>query len=175
MKSLCSLLFRTFVLFLVITPALATSSVRADPLPRPEGRIILTVTGRIENTNADGRAVFDRAMLEALGVSELVTRTAWTNGRPRFGGVLARKLIEAVGAGGEIAVARAINDYRVEIPLSDFEEYPVLLALKLNGSYMRVRDKGPIWVIYPWDQFPELDNEQTKQKSIWQLKEIHIE
>ncbi len=164
-----------FVLFLFLTTgALIASSARADPLPRPQGRVILTVTGKIGNTNADGSAMFDRAMLEALGVSELTTKTVWTEGPARFEGVLASKLLEAVAAAGEIADTRAINDYKVEIPVSDFQQYPVLLALKMNGAYMRVRDKGPIWVVYPWDQYPELNDEQTKQKAIWQLNEIHI-
>lgn len=163
-----------FVSLLFLTAVLMASSARSDLLPRPQGRVILTVSGKIGNTNADGTAMFDRAMLEALGVSELTTETVWTEGRVRFEGVLARKLLEAVAARGEIAETRAINDYKVEIPVSDFQQYPVLLALKMNGAYMRVRDKGPIWVIYPWDQYPELNDEQTKQKSIWQLKEIHF-
>lgn len=146
----------------------------AGELARPTGKVILTISGNIENTNAGDRAEFDRAMLEALGLSELTVATAWTEGRPTFSGVLGSKILDAVGARGDEAVARAINDYEITIPISDLRRYPILFALKQDGRYMRVRDKGPIWVIYPREAFPELDNEETKQKWIWQLSSIHI-
>jgi hypothetical protein len=114
-------------------------------------------------------------MLEMLGVFELALETQWTDGRQVFNGVLGSKILDAVGAQGEVIAARAINDYEVKIPVSDLRRYPVLFALKQNGRYMRVRDKGPIWIIYPWDTFPELDTEEITNRSIWQLSEIIIE
>jgi hypothetical protein len=35
-----------------------------------------------------------------------------------------------------------LNDYATEIPMSDFDRFGVLLALKRDGAYMPVRDKG---------------------------------
>ncbi len=147
----------------------------AGDLGRPAGKVILTISGNIENTNAGERAEFDRTMLEALGISELTVETAWTDGRPTFSGVLGSRILDAVGARGDEIVARAINDYQVTIPISDLRRYPILFALKQDGRYMRVRDQGPIWVIYPRETYPELDNEETKHKWIWQLSSIHIE
>ena len=147
----------------------------AGDLGRPAGKVILTISGDIEHTNAGDRAEFDRTMLEALGTSELTVETAWTEGRPTFSGVLGSRILDAVGARGDEIVARAINDYQVTIPISDLRRYPILFALKQDGRYMRVRDKGPIWVIYPRETYPELDNEETKQKWIWQLSSIHIQ
>ena len=151
------------------------SAVGAGDLGRPAGKVILTVSGDIEHTNAGDRAEFDRTMLEALGLSELTVATAWTEGRPTFSGVLGSRILDAVGARGDELVARAINDYQIRIPVSDLRRYPILFALKQDGRYMRVRDKGPIWVIYPRETYPELDTEETKQKWIWQLSSIHIQ
>ena len=39
----------------------------------------------------------------------------------------------------------ALNDYTTVIPLSDFKKYNAILALKINGKYMRIRDKGPFY------------------------------
>ena len=161
-------------LLLTTVLGLTSSHSLAQALPAPEGRVILTVTGDITNTNAGDRAEFDRDMMEALGMSELQTATVSTDGRPVFSGVLAAKLLDAVGARGESIVARALNDYEVTIPTADFRNYPVLLALKQDGRYLSVRDKGPIWIIYPWEDAPELDNEQTKQKWVWQLTALHV-
>lgn len=161
-------------LLLPVLILLSPVTVFGDALPSPEGKIILTVSGNIGNTNSGDKAEFDLAMLEALGVSELKLETPWTEGLQIFNGVLASKVLNAVAAQGKMVVARAINDYQVKIPVSELRQYPILLALKQNGSYMRVRDKGPIWVIYPIMSYPELDNGKTNDKWIWQLSGIHM-
>ena len=84
------------VAVLLLAPAL-----RAAGLPAAKGKVILTVSGAIENTNADGVAEFDRDMLESLGLSRVQMETQWTLGRPVFEGVLASALLDAVGALGE--------------------------------------------------------------------------
>ena len=66
----------------------------------------------------------------------------------------------------------SLNDYSVDVPAEDAEKYDVIVAYKQNGEYMRVRDKGPFWLVYPLDQYPELQNEQTATKMIWQMKAI---
>lgn len=146
----------------------------AAELPAPTGKVILTVSGNIENTNGDGLARFDRSMLESLGVTRLSTKTYWTEGVGQFDGILARTLIAAVGARGETVKATALNEYSLDIPTSDFLGFDVLLALKLNGTYLRTRDKGPVWVVYPLDQNPELDTDQMRNRWIWQLSKLNF-
>lgn len=147
---------------------------QAGELSDPTGSVILVVGGAITNTNAAGRAEFDRTMLEALGVETLTTTTTWTDGPQVFDGVLASKVLEAVGAHGETVMATALNDYTVEIPVSDFLDYPVLLALRMNGVELTSRDKGPIWVVYPRDEYGELRDPRNDLKWIWQLRSIDI-
>ena len=148
-------------------------------LPNPTGKVVLTVTGKIRlgNGQVDGQdaAHFDRGMLEALGPSALRTTTAWTKGDQLFEGVAARALLKRVGAYGSSALATALNDYQVKIPLSDFNDYPVMFALKQNGGYLRVRDKGPIWVIYPADDFGELNTPEIRARWVWQLRQLEIQ
>jgi hypothetical protein len=151
-----------------------TMAAAAAGLEKPTGDVILTVTGKIARTNAEGRAEFDRAMLEDLGSNTLQTWTPWTEGRPEFTGVLAKTLMDHVGAEGEAVEARALNDYEITIPLSDFDEYPVLVAMAMDGEPLRTRDKGPLWLIYPWSDHPELDDRVTRQKSVWQLRSLHV-
>ncbi len=167
-KGLVRFALTTLVITLVSTIAAAAS------LETPAGKIILTVSGNITTTNANDKAVFDREMLEALGNAELSVTTPWTDGRQVFNGVPGKRILDAVGARGEKMMAIAINDYRVEIPLSDLQNYPVLFALKQNGKYMRVRGKGPIWIIYPRETYPELDTDEVTDRWVWQLKEIVI-
>lgn len=143
-------------------------------LAKPAGKPILHVTGNIQVKNAGDSAAFDLKLLEASGVSKLTTSTPWTEGKPKFEGILMRDLLKLVGAKGETITAIALNDYKVTIPISDFEKYPVLLAYKMNGETLKVREKGPLWIIYPRDEFPELDNKPTQGKWVWQIKEIRV-
>jgi len=47
----------------------------ATVLVMPAGKKILTITGKFTNTNDGDAAVFDRPMLETLGLSEFETTT----------------------------------------------------------------------------------------------------
>lgn len=147
---------------------------RAEPLPLPGGEIVLTITGKINNTNAVGEANFDRAMLEGIGLWTLETTTPWTDGRQSYVGVLARDLLLAVGARGQRVTARGLNDYVVDIPIADFLKYPVIFAFKVDDRYMRVRDKGPVMIVYPRDKFDELKSPRYSSKWVWQLRELDI-
>lgn len=153
---------------------LLAGAAHAANLPKPQGTVLLEVTGTVATTNADGKAIFDLAMLEGIGGTVIETSTAWTEGKSRFEGVLLSKLIESVGATGKTAITIAINDYKVEIPVSDFAKYPVILAYRMNGELLKIRDKGPLWIIYPQDQHPELKTKETQAKWVWQVKEIRF-
>jgi hypothetical protein len=146
----------------------------AASLPAPSERLILTVSGKITNTNKGDAAQFDRSMLEALGMSGFETTTPWYPGPVRFDGVRMDRLLEAVGASGDRVLAYALNDYTTELPVSDFAAYGVLLAFKRNGEYMPVRDKGPLFIVYPFDSRPELKHQRFYSRSAWQLARLDV-
>lgn len=157
-----------------VSLGLVTTALSAAELGLPTGPIVLSVGGNIRITNADGEAQFDLEMLEALGLTELRTTTPWTEGLQVFEGVAVERVLQAVGANGVVARAVALNDYVVDMELSVAKEAQALIAVKLNGDYMRVRDKGPLWIVFPWDQRPELDEEFVKALSVWQLNRLEI-
>lgn len=164
-------------MFRALFPAAATLAVCAAPLwaedlGTPAGEVILTVTGKIAVTNADGRAEFDLAMLEALDDSVIETSTIWTEGTQVFQGVSLAALTARLGIEDGVLRATAINDYSVEIPVSDAVENGPIVAYRMDGAVMSVRDKGPLWVIYPYDSDAEYRSEVVYSRSIWQLDRI---
>lgn len=164
-------------IIVVTVSALAVAprfGVAAERLAQPTGKIILTITGNIANTNAEGAANFDLEMLHALGTSTVRTSTSWTDGTQEFEGVLMSDLLAAVGARGDAIEAVALNDYSFGIKIEDFARYPVVLATTLNGHKLRVRDKGPLWLVYPRDQYSELQSELTDRKMVWQLRRFVV-
>ena len=162
-------------LTLLLLCRLVQSVTWAGDLPKPVGKPILTIYGNIENTNENGKAVFDLASLEKLGVVSFETTSPWYNGRTKFEGVPMNKLMEYVGAKGTNVNVIALNDYSTVIPLSDFKKYNAILALKVNGEYMRIRDKGPSFIVYPYDSLPELNNQIYYSRSAWQVSKMKIE
>jgi hypothetical protein len=146
----------------------------AGQMPAPEGPVVLTVTGAIANTNGKGRAAFDRAMLESLGLAELATSTPWTDGTPVFRGVPMARLLDAVGATGATVHAVALNSYAIDVEVEELRRYPVLLAMEQDGKPLRIRDRGPLWIVYPRDQHAELRGAAHDFKWIWQLKSLEV-
>jgi hypothetical protein len=155
---------------LLVSPIAAS----AEDLAAPTDSVILTVTGAIGNTNAPGAAQFDLAMLEALPGQETTTATPWYDGAQSFSGPLGSALLASVGATGDTLVVTAINDYVTEIPVADFETWPVIFATRHNGEVMSVREKGPIFVIYPFDSDQALNTEVYYGRSAWQVKSIEV-
>jgi hypothetical protein len=156
----------------MVTVAIALAQL--EPLPTPTGPVILTVSGNVELTNSEGGAAFDRDMFAEIGITEITTTTPWTDGSRVFSGVLARALFERVGAEGTVVLASALNDYTVEVPMEDFIKYDVLLATKMDGTEMLVSDKGPIWIVYPRDNEPALQDRRLHDRWVWQLKALQV-
>ena len=152
--------------------AVSAAPLWANDLAAPEGEVILTVTGLIDVTNVEGSAQFDLNMLEALDSTIVETSTIWTEGKNVFQGVSLSVLVEELGIEGATLKATAINDYAVEIPLSDAVVGGPIVAYKMDGNTMSVRDKGPLWVIYPYDSNADYRSEVVYSRSIWQLDRI---
>lgn len=117
---------------------------------------------------------FDRAALEALGVETFETTTIWTEGVQRFEGVSLARIAQEIGVTEGTLLATAINDYTVEIPLSDAVENGPIIATLLNDKQMSVRDKGPLWIVYPYDANADYRSEVIYSRSIWQLDRIEL-
>jgi len=84
-------------------------------------------------------------------------------------------LMAYVGAQGRSVTAVALNDYVTTIPIDDFSRFQVILALKRNGEYMSVRDKGPLFIIYPFDSDSTLQSQVYFGRSAWQVAKLLVE
>ncbi len=146
----------------------------AGGLAPPSGKPVLTVSGAISVTNAPEGAVFDLAMLQAMPKAEFHTKTIWTDGDTTFTGVRLKDLLAAVGASGKTLHAIALNDYAVEIPVSDATADGPIVAYAVDGHALPVRNRGPLWIVYPYDAKVEYRSEVVYSRSIWQLNRIEV-
>ncbi len=147
----------------------------AETLGQPQGQVLLTVTGHISNTNAENAAQFDLEMLEALPVTKFSTTTVWTDGVQNFEGVSLADLREALALEGENLHATAVNDYGIDIPATDITKDGPIVAYRMNSKTMSLRDKGPLWIVYPYDSDARFRSEVIYSRSIWQLDRIEAQ
>lgn len=168
-------MIRARVAVWMVVAILISTDTMAEDLAPPTGPVVLTVDGSISNGNGGGKARFDMAMLKALGIHQTRTETSWTDGMMTFEGVLARDVMRAVGAQGTDVNAVALDDYSSLVPMTDFKDYDVILAFSMNGMLLSRRDKGPLWIIYPWTDLPELKVKETVTHAVWQLKLLTVQ
>ncbi|GAA0285192.1 oxidoreductase [Rhodovulum strictum] len=156
--------------------ALSAPALWADPapLPSPSGPVVLTVTGEIAVANDGAAAVFDMDMLRALPATTIRTTTIWTTGKLDLTGVPLDALLARLGVEGGRLTATAINDYAVEIPVSDAVPGGPIIAYLENGAEMPRRKRGPLWIVYPYDDSPAYRTDVIYSRSIWQLDRIDV-
>jgi hypothetical protein len=146
----------------------------AEDLQVLTGPAILTVSVDLEQEDGGDTFVFDRVALAALPATTFETSTIWTDGVHSFTGVSLHILALEMGVSDGWFLATAINDYSVEIPLSDAVEGGPIIAYLMDGEEMSIRDKGPLWVIYPYDSDADFRSEVVFSRSIWQLDRLEI-
>lgn len=145
-------------------------------IPTPQQEPMLTITGKIDATNRDNAIVMDRAALEQVGLVEYAVTDPFEKRLVRYRGVLMRDLLSLwqVAVDAQTVQVTALNDYKIDIPISDFRQYPVLFALQADGVYLQPDYRGPAMLVYPIDQYA-FDLIAVQRKWIWQIKTIDIQ
>jgi hypothetical protein len=153
---------------------LALGSPAMAELATPKGEVILTIDGAITQTNSPEGATFDLEMLRAMPASGFDTSSTWTEGTNRYDGVPLKALLDAVGATGGTITATALNNYSVQIPVDAIEDTVPIVAYHIDGETFSRRDKGPLWIVFPYDAGPAYQTELVYGWSIWQLAGLTI-
>ncbi|WP_269501807.1 molybdopterin-dependent oxidoreductase [Burkholderia sp. IMCC1007] len=130
-----------------------------------------TVSGNIGRSNQPDKAtfVFSEQALMALPQHKIVTSTSWTP-TATFTGPRLSDVLKTVDAHGTEIEFRCIDEYTFTIPVSDADKYGVILARTMNGKVLDNDNYGPLWVMYPRDQYPDqLKTPLGEAKFAWQI------
>ena len=121
-------------------------------------------------------ATYTLEELLALPQTTVVTTNDYVDTATTFQGPRLRAVLEPLNVGPDATLKMvALNDFSSSVPAVDAFDYDVILAVLRDGEPMSVRDKGPIWVIYPMDDHAELRNDSFNGRLVWQLKTIAVE
>lgn len=144
-------------------------------LEAPKQKVVLSLTGKVTRHNAGEQVDFDMDQLAALPQHSFTTHTPWDKQERQFSGPLLRDVLAAAGAHGETLLAIALNDYKVNIPVADARRYDVIIARTVDSQAMRVRDRGPLFIVYPYDTDAQLRRDLYFARSAWQLRRIDVQ
>lgn len=156
-----------WILWVVLACA-AWTSAYAAPLS-------LDVKGKIARTNDAMHQVFhfSEADLLALPAHSITTTTTWTP-KSTFTGPLLGDILKAVGATGTQVEIHSLDDYTYTVPVTDADHYGAIVAYSMNGTRLKASNYGPLFLIYPRDEFPELVGASADSKFVWQIKSLII-
>lgn len=123
----------------------------------------------------DSSVVMDLQALKLLPQTTYTTSLPWLKKASEFTGVeLSTLLKHAYGDVPEKVQIRALNDYHSTLSRADILRYQPIIAYQQNQQYMKVRHKGPYWLIYPLAKYPEIDVSQYHSQMVWQINRISI-
>jgi len=129
--------------------------------------------GTLTMTKSDGASVkVSMEQLMEMPATEFYTSTPWTNGVQKFRGVSFDLLFETYGMDADTVRVSALNDYNVMVPSSVLRRDGAILAYQLNDAEMSVREKGPFWVIFPYDTDVRFQTDTYWAYSVWQVKSV---
>ena len=70
---------------------------------------------------------------------------------------------------------KALDGYSTPIPWDDLVRYGVILAHSQDGKRLHTNRWGPLWTIYPRDQYPQaLTGPVAESRFIWQVTKIEV-
>ena len=126
-------------------------------------------------TNVSEGVVVELTEVDFLALKQFTvfTENEFVDGLVEFKGPLARDVVALLNdAEIETLKLTAVNDYTVELPMSELLDYDVIFAVSQDGVAFSTRDKGPIWVIYPMTDNIELQDRVYNDRLIWQLVSV---
>lgn len=158
---------------LVLT-AVTAAIAETTEASKPNNPIKLWIDGDISVRNQGDEFVLDQRLLDELPQAEFATSTIWTEGVDTYSGPTLQSLLDLVDAGPGDLIATALNDYRVTLARLHLEDTAPILATRINGTTFSVRDKGPLWIIFPYDESPRFRDELIYAMSVWQLERLTV-
>ena len=150
---------------------MAFMSLKGVNASEPETTSVLKVSSGPNDAVGQTFSIND---LRALDIQDIETTTIWTEGKHVFSGVSLYGLLKHVGAKGDDFQAIALNDYAVTIPMEDAHQGGPIVAFEIDGQLIPRREKGPLWIVYPFDASQKYQTEVIYSRSIWQLNRLII-
>lgn len=122
-----------------------------------------------------GNVDFRLSDFDALPQQKFRTGTVWTESVSEYSGPALSDVLAMAGLDAKSLRMQAANDYSVIIEREIIEaDFPVIVT-RIDGNTFTLRDRGPLWLMYPYDDYLRFRSETIFAASIWQLTDIFID
>jgi hypothetical protein len=147
-----------------------------NSVPAPSGEVVLTIDGKIDQTNSGDSLQFDMSTLESIGLVEYDVDDPFAKKNIVYTGVLLSELLKVAGAAPDATTLTllALDDYSTDMKISDTDKWPVLVATRADGEYMPVDKNGPLISVFPFSDFAEIDHLTYDALWVWSLSAITV-
>jgi hypothetical protein len=152
-------------------PDAELEKLRQDAIAQNRGRLAFQQKNRtkhdwqlvVQGQTAKNRPVqLSLSQLQALATTSVWTREPHNTSDPKaihhFRGVAASRLLDEVGVAPNVTEVTFIarDAFRATVSLSDLRQYPIVIALERNGKKIPRSDGGPLYLVFPYSKFPQL-------------------
>jgi hypothetical protein len=131
---------------------------------------VLIFTGKVPN----GQVTLTRDEIAKLPQRELSEQPTSFPAMINFKGPLLSDALKLAGATVGDVTLTAADDYTVDIRADEMAKYNPILAIEKDGVRMAPDDFGPFFVMWPFKEKPEIDNEAFQAKAIWTVVKIEV-
>ena len=163
-------------ILLLLLAGYAQASAEPDANPKPEP-VILSVYGDIAlDDGVYQRLDFTLSELQALTQAEITTAHPWSSQAQRYGGIDLTALLQLLFANKAIKTLNleGLNGFSMALEWSNICDFSPIIAWQENGKLMSRRDKGPLWLMLPFDQVPKMKQADFLHYMVWQLRTIRV-
>jgi hypothetical protein len=145
-------------------------------IPAPTGPVVLTMEGKISQTNSGDKLLFDMATLESIGLVKYDVDDPFLKKNIVYTGPLLSQLLKVAGAASDATTLTlwALDDYSTDMKIADGNKWPVLIATQADGAYIALDKNGPLISVFPFNDFPELDHLTYDNQWLWALARITV-
>jgi hypothetical protein len=119
--------------------------------------------------------VLDREELLELPQVTFETTTIWTEGLHEFSGPSLSSVLTAFEAGPGDLTLSALDSYHATLRRSMVGALSPIIALRLDGQRLERRNKGPFWLMFPFDSHEKFQTAEYFAVSVWHLTQITVQ
>ncbi|MDH2432479.1 molybdopterin-dependent oxidoreductase [Pokkaliibacter sp. MBI-7] len=153
--------------------AFGLSGAQASDAPYPADRPVLTITAAHHE-----QVVLTLQQLEAMPsktIGAFFPNLNDSDHSSQWRGIPLSEVLKLVDEKDKGVNIFALNNYSHPIPADDITQYDPIVAYQRDGNYMAVRNYGPLIVIYPLDDKPNLRNQDIYARMVWQVEKIDVD
>lgn len=145
------------------------------PIPQPAGNLEQALIVNTDPSTSCGpkELIFSVKQLQDLPQKTFKTKHTWAASAQEFSGPLIADVLKLVCPNAQDIYLRSFDQYSIMVNFSKIEKYEPILALKIDGQPLTIREKGPLWVMINTDGF-NLPTRSLDSMFVWQLYYIRI-